>query len=117
LRRAEFVLIDPPPGPFAVDVAARRSDSYLAVHAVRDATAETLAEAAGALALAAPVCDGWTRVLLAPAPRAADDPALAAFADALAEMGITLTTFDVRDDAMHLHTIGPPLAGVAVLGG
>jgi len=117
LRRAEFVLIDPLPGPFAVDVAARRGEAYLAVRAVRDASAETLAQAAGALALAAPACDGWTRILLAPAPRAADDPALAAFADALAEMGITLTTFDVRDDAMHLHTLGPPLAGAAVLGG
>jgi hypothetical protein len=115
LRRADFTIEAPPEGPFGIEMAARRGDAAIAICAVREASSCAVAERAGALCLAAPTSAGFVRALLVPAPRESDDRTLAALADALADMDVSLVRFDVRDEAVTLSPVGPAPAIVALL--
>lgn len=112
LRAAQFDVIEARVGPFAADAAGRRDGALVAACALAQPDARGLAAALGALTIVAPRAEGWTRLLLAPAPREGGAGALAAYESAFAELGVTLGFYDIRDGEIALQAadMDPPPA-------
>lgn len=113
LMAAGFALVDCAAGPYAADTAARRGDVAAALVVAATASPTAVSEVLGALALVAP--HGWSRLVALPAPRDANDPALALALDGCAALSALSLVYDLRDGEVSFTIAHAPASTPAAV--